>query len=78
MSPLQVAAKFAAHVWYTNNRQGPRSVVQAEARRFARKNWQAFLPIAHEGLGRLLIEVGKHSAKARAKRISKRRLAVAG
>ena len=59
MTPLQTAARFAAFVWYTENRNGSRRIVKAEARRFAQDHWQAFLPVANEGLGRLLLRIGK-------------------
>lgn len=59
MTPLQVAARFAAFVSYMNSRKEPGSVLQRNARRFAKENWRAFLPIAHEGLGRLLLRVAK-------------------
>lgn len=59
MTPLQAAARFAAFVWYTNRRKGPRAIVQDEARQYAQDHWQAFLPIANEGLGRLLLRVAR-------------------
>jgi hypothetical protein len=59
MTPLQNAARFAAFVWYTNSRKAPRRVVEKEASRFAREHWQAFLPVANEGLGRLLLQIAK-------------------
>jgi hypothetical protein len=65
MTPLQVAAQFTAFVWYRNSRKAPGSVLQQNAKRFAKENWQAFLPVAHEGLGRLLLRVAKASAMRR-------------
>jgi hypothetical protein len=59
MTPTQIAAQFAAHVWYTNTRRAPRSVIEKEAHRFARKHWQAFLPVVHDGLGKLLLAIAK-------------------
>jgi hypothetical protein len=82
MTPLQVAAKFAAFVWYTNSREASDQTIQREVRQFAKENWQAFLPIAHEGLGRLLIRVSKSQAAPRIaspkQRCTKRVLATAG
>jgi hypothetical protein len=82
MTPLQVAAKFAAFVWYTNSRDASDKTIQQEARQFAKENWQAFLPIAHEGLGRLLIRVSKRPATLRTaspkQRCTRRALAAAG
>ena len=57
MHALKVSALFVAYVWYTETKQG--RATQAEAARFARENWVAFLPSAHEGLGRLLIRVAR-------------------
>jgi hypothetical protein len=51
------AAKFAAYTWYTECRAGQPS--PTEAARFARENWTAFLPVAHEGWGRLLLWVAQ-------------------
>lgn len=57
MTPLQAAARFAAYSWYTNSRTAPRGVVEDEARQFAHDHWQAFLPVANQGLGQLLLRV---------------------
>jgi hypothetical protein len=65
MTPQQTAARFAAFVWYTNIRSGTRRVAEEEAARFARECWQAFLPIAPEGLGRLLLELTRPRARMR-------------
>jgi len=54
MNPFKVSAQFAAYIWFTNN--NPRTPT-TEAMLFARDNWAAFLPCAHEGLGRLLIRI---------------------
>ena len=56
ISPLTIAAQFAAFTWFTGNPQtADRS--HDEAMRFARDNWEAFLPLAHRGLGRLLLKL---------------------
>ena len=57
MNALKVSAQFAAFVWYSEVKKGTAS--RPEAARFARENWVAFLPSAHEGLGRLLIRVAR-------------------
>jgi hypothetical protein len=62
MNPLKVSAQFAAYVWYSEARQG--RAAHDESARFARDNWAAFLPAAHEGLGRLLIRVGQPRRRA--------------
>jgi len=59
MKPLEAAARFVAFTWYTGHRQAPSLTLQAEARRFAKESWPAFLPVADEGLGRLLLRVAK-------------------
>jgi hypothetical protein len=57
MNPWKVSAQFAAYVWYLD-RNTEKTDNQQEAARFAKDNWIAFLPYAHEGVGRLLIKVG--------------------
>ncbi len=66
MNPLTLSAQFAAYVWYSETRQG--RATPAESARFARRNWASFLPSAHEGLGRLLIRVGKPRPRAGGRR----------
>ena len=67
MTPAKIAAQFAAHVWYTNTRSASREVVEKEAQRFAKHNWQAFLPVAHDGLGRLLLAIAKPRKRSRSR-----------
>lgn len=55
MKAQKVAAQFAAYVWCENVRESTPSA--DEKARFANKNWKPFLPIANEGLGRLLIKI---------------------
>jgi hypothetical protein len=57
MNPLKMSAQFAAYVWHSEARGG--RATREESARFARENWAAFLPSAHEGLGRLLVRVGR-------------------
>lgn len=57
MKPMEIAARFAAFSWYTNCRQASARTTEAEARRFSNESWQAFLSVAQEGLGRLLLQV---------------------
>lgn len=61
MNARKVAAQFAAFSWYEEVRAGTGS--RTEAIRFARKNWRAFVPVAPEGLGRLLAKVARRKAK---------------
>lgn len=56
MDPLKVAARFAAFVWFTHQ-SGNADKSREEALQFAHENWVAFLPWAHEGLGKLIIRV---------------------
>jgi len=64
MNPWKVSAQFAAFVWYSN-RSTEKKATAAEAAQFAKENWIAFLPYAHEGYGRLLIKIaGPQTGKA--------------
>ena len=65
MKPLEIAARFAAYSWYTDCRQAPTRTTLAEAKRFSDESWQAFLPVAHDGLGRLLLQVAKTRQRKR-------------
>jgi len=60
------ARQIAAHAWYDAVRFG--KPAPKEATRFAKNNWQAFLTIAPEGLGRLLIQIARQRPKKRRKR----------
>ena len=55
MNARQVAAQFAAHVWFEEANRGKARL--EEIAQFASENWRTFLPLAHEGLGRLLIKI---------------------
>ena len=59
MNPWKVSAQFAAFIWYSNKTKA----TGAEAAQFAKENWIAFLPYAHEGYGRLLIKIAQPRAK---------------
>jgi hypothetical protein len=68
MDARKVAAQFAAYVWFENTRLIPPTEVHKA--RFARENWQRFLPIASEGLGRLLLRIATgRSRKSRRRRL---------
>ena len=77
MDARNVAAQFAAHVWYAEVKKGEAS--QKDISRFSRENWKAFLPLAHEGWGRLLIRVTahRHGGKRRLLKRERFRAAVA-
>jgi hypothetical protein len=75
MNPWKVSAQFAAFIWYTN-RTTESKVSTAEAAKFAKENWIAFLPYAHEGAGRLLIQIAKPRPANRTK-LAKRSAALA-
>jgi hypothetical protein len=66
MNAPKSAAQFAAYVWYEKCRAGRQS--SEEAARFARENWTAFLSVAHEGWGKLLIRMAIRRAGQRRKR----------
>jgi hypothetical protein len=66
MHPLQVAAQFAAFTWYS---EANPDAEQEDAAWFARTSWSDFLPVAHEGLGRLLLKIaGEPGGGKRGKR----------
>jgi hypothetical protein len=54
--PVKVSAEFAAFVWFSDRHTDDESDA---ASRFARQHWQRFLPLAHPGLGRLLLRIAK-------------------
>jgi hypothetical protein len=56
MDPLMISAQFAAYTWFAEC-HADRS--NSEAMHFARKNWPSFLELAPEGLGQLLIRIGR-------------------
>jgi hypothetical protein len=53
MDARKVAAHFAAFVWFAT--RSPKA--RGKAVRFANDTWLAFLPLAPEGLGRLLLKI---------------------
>lgn len=55
MNPLKVSAQFAAYTWFSE--KNPHQPTR-DAADFARRNWDAFLPSAHLGVGRLLLQLG--------------------
>ena len=64
MNARKVAAQFAAYAWYEEVRSGKHP--PEEAARFAKEHGQAFLAVAPEGWGRLLIEIAtQHPKKGR-------------
>ena len=63
MIARKMAAQFAAYTWFENTQLVERTA--EEKSRFARKNWRAFMPVADEGLGRLLLKLRR--ARKRAK-----------
>jgi hypothetical protein len=65
MNPWKVSAQFAAFVWYSNRNVEEKGTTAAA--QFAKDNWIAFLPFAHEGYGRLLIKIA-HPRTARSLR----------
>ena len=56
MNPWKVSAQFAAFLWFTTRQTGTKADA-AEAARFAKENWPAFLPCADKGIGMLLIRI---------------------
>jgi hypothetical protein len=70
MKARKVAAQYAAYTWYEENRTGQPS--PSEAIQFARENWTAFLSVADENWGRLLIRIASERATRRGRRLHKR------
>jgi hypothetical protein len=64
MDPLNVSARFAAFHWWMH-RYGKHPGAREKAALFARIKWPAFIPMAHEGLGKLLIRIAKPQARRR-------------
>jgi len=71
MNPWKVSAQFAAFVWYSNRKSEQKTTV-AEAAQFAKDNWIAFLPYAHEGYGRLLIRIARSGSSRRARKSARK------
>jgi hypothetical protein len=76
MDARKVAAQFVAYVWYEEIRDG--RLCPNEAARFAEENWSAFLPVAHKGLGKLLVRIASVQIKRRRTKRHSLGLAVAG
>lgn len=57
MDAVKVSAQFAAFVWFSNGPAKSKSCTRAV--QFAQDNWSMFLPLAHEGLGRLLLKIAE-------------------
>jgi hypothetical protein len=76
MDAQKVAAQFAAYAWYKEIRAGKRSHV--EAARFAGNHSKAFLAVAHEGWGRLLLRIASRRPNQPRQRLGTPRLAVVG
>ena len=74
MDARKVAAQFAAYAWYEESRASQQS--RNEAANFAEENWTAFLPVAPEGLGRLLMQIA--SPRAKRQKMRKRSCCLAG
>ncbi len=64
MKPLEAAARYAAFTWYLDTGKGPTGARENRARRFAAESWPAFLPVAQEGWGRLLLRVAELPSRA--------------
>jgi hypothetical protein len=64
MTPLQMSAQFAAYIWF-RKQDSNIGASDEEARQFARRNWERFLPSAHEGFGRLLMRLAKGRTRRR-------------
>lgn len=76
MDPVKVSAQFAAFVWASQGTSEARPA-QDRAARFAREHWTTFLPLAHEGLGRLLLRIAAARPTGGTRQAGRRRLAPA-
>jgi hypothetical protein len=63
VDPYTLSAQFAAFVWFTDH-PGHTGANADAAMRFARQHWKLFLPVAHRGLGRLLLKLAHRRAAA--------------
>ena len=65
MNARKVAARFAAYTWYekTAGAECPEKAIQ-----YSRENWPAFLPVADEGLGKLLLRVAGRPSRPQHRR----------
>lgn len=72
MHPLQIAAQYSAYVSYTQGKPEDAETRQ-KASQYARLNWVGFLPTAHEGLGRLLLQIQEGRRRHAARRQAARR-----
>ncbi|MBY0526695.1 MAG: hypothetical protein K2R98_25080 [Gemmataceae bacterium] len=74
MNALKISAQFAAYTWYSKNRPD-NAETRETASEFARNNWISFLPLAHEGLGRLLMRIAKPTKRRLSHSAAKRLMA---
>jgi hypothetical protein len=58
MDPLTVSAQFAAYMWFSHQEKSALACRSA-AMKFAHAHWKAFLPLAHKGVGQLLLKLAK-------------------
>jgi hypothetical protein len=72
MNPLKLSAQFAAYLWFINQPEHS-ELPREDAHRFARLNWERFLPNADEGFGRLLMAIVDSDEDSSIPRISRRR-----
>lgn len=77
MTPIEAAARFAAFAWYSKARNNGDPAKRSKAEEFARDNWAAFVPMANEGWGRLLLRLAKQDATRRSRTKRARRAAIA-
>lgn len=66
MNPWKISAQFAAYNWFL--KENPFETEEA-ALQYAKRMWVNFLPCAHAGIGRLLIQLGERRRGARARRL---------
>ena len=64
MHPFMISAQFAAFVWFTERRENAGKSAD-DALQFARDHWKKFRPLAHHGLGRLLLKMSGRRRRPR-------------
>ena len=62
MTPTQISAQYAAYVWFTEQAENA-NATPAQAQEYARGHWKSYIEDAHEGLGRLLLDIVHTPAK---------------
>ena len=63
MNPTQISAQYAAYTWFLDQPENA-TATPAEAQAYARGHWEEYQDCAHEGFGRLLLDIVSVPAKS--------------